>query len=323
MFFFWSLFIIFVIDYSFIFIINLFYIEVFLFIECKVVFMLVKKGFFGFILVFLFVLLISFQGFSSNGKDIFETSCSVCHTIGSGRLVGPDLKNVHGRRSDEWIKQFIKSSQSMIQKGNQDAIDIFNEYGKMPMPDHMHFSDSDLALLLNYIKEESIGGEGSEIVSKKKIILEKLQPEEVLLGQQLFSGNKRFENNGPSCISCHNVRAPDIISGGSLAIDLTGVYSRISDQGVSAILKAPPFPAMASAYESKKLDEDEIFALKAFLRNTKNEYSEIKPYSYGSRLFLVGVVGVIIFLGVISVVWGNRKKYAVNKDIFDRQIKSE
>jgi hypothetical protein len=95
----------------------------------------------------------------------------------------------------------------------------------------------------------------------------------------------------------------------------------MSDAGVAAIISAPPFPAMACAYENKKLDEDEVFALKAFLRSANEKSTQSSSYS--GKLFGIGVVGAIAFLILFSLIWKNRRRDSVNQKIFDRQIKSE
>ena len=33
------------------------------------------------------------------GEQLFQTNCSACHTVGGGRLVGPDLAGVPEKRS--------------------------------------------------------------------------------------------------------------------------------------------------------------------------------------------------------------------------------
>jgi cytochrome c551/c552 len=278
------------------------------------------KQFFNLILVLLFVPLVNIFGNSSEGDKIFNSTCMVCHTIGGGNMVGPDLKDVHKRRSLDWIKSFVRSSQSMIKKGDEQAVKLFNEYNRMPMPDQ-NLNDSQILGIVEYIKERSSPTKKGFV---KKIKLPELQPDEVALGQALFTGQKRFDKNGPSCISCHSINIPDVITGGSLAVDLTKVYSRMSDSGVSAIISSPPFPAMACAYENKKLDEDEIFALKAFLRDTNEKgLPALLKSSYSGKLFGIGILGTVIVLVLISFIWSKRKKGPVNKEIFDRQIKSE
>ncbi len=54
-------------------------------------------------------------GNASEGQDLYKTTCAACHTIGKGRLVGPDLLNVTEKRDQEWLVAFIKSSQSVAE----------------------------------------------------------------------------------------------------------------------------------------------------------------------------------------------------------------
>jgi cytochrome c oxidase cbb3-type subunit III len=51
--------------------------------------------------------------------------------------------------------RFIKSSQEMIKAGDEEATAVFNQFGKIPMPDHMHFSDDEVKSIVAYIKDES------------------------------------------------------------------------------------------------------------------------------------------------------------------------
>lgn len=77
--------------------------------------------------------------------------CSACHTIGKGKLVGPDLKGVTERRSETWLISFIRSSQTMIKNGDAEAVKIFEENNKIPMPDN-NLSDDQIRGILTYIK---------------------------------------------------------------------------------------------------------------------------------------------------------------------------
>jgi len=78
------------------------------------------------------------------------TVCTACHTIGKGKLIGPDLKGISDRYEEQWLIDFIKSSQTMVKNGDEAAIKIFDEY-KIPMPDNA-YTDEQVISILNYIK---------------------------------------------------------------------------------------------------------------------------------------------------------------------------
>lgn len=90
------------------------------------------------------------------GETLFRNNCAACHTIGKGRLVGPDLKDIHTKRSEEWLLKWTKSSSSLIKEGDTAAVAIFNEY-KVPMTDFIFLSDDTIKNILAYIKTESGG----------------------------------------------------------------------------------------------------------------------------------------------------------------------
>lgn len=81
-------------------------------------------------------------------------SCARCHTIGKGKLVGPDLAGVSSRRSEAWLSQFIQSSDSMIASGDTEAKRLFEEHAKTPMPTH-DYSTEEIKSLINYISIET------------------------------------------------------------------------------------------------------------------------------------------------------------------------
>jgi mono/diheme cytochrome c family protein len=88
------------------------------------------------------------------GKAIFMTRCAGCHNINQ-RLTGPALAGVHERRSIEWIISFVKSSQSLVKSGDKDAVSIFEQFNKIPMPDHSDLSDDNIKQIVEYIKSEA------------------------------------------------------------------------------------------------------------------------------------------------------------------------
>lgn len=91
----------------------------------------------------------------AGGKEIFTQTCGACHTIGRGRLVGPDLVNIHARRTEDWILKFVKSSQSVIKSGDEYADSLFQTYNRLVMPDQPNLGDDQIKDIISYIKDKS------------------------------------------------------------------------------------------------------------------------------------------------------------------------
>jgi len=94
----------------------------------------------------------SFQALAEvDGAQIFKQNCTACHTIGGGRLVGPDLDGIVAKRESSWLKSWINSSSELIASGDADAIAIFEEYNKVAMTD-FYFEDEEMDALLAYLE---------------------------------------------------------------------------------------------------------------------------------------------------------------------------
>ncbi|OGT77279.1 MAG: hypothetical protein A3I78_02040 [Gammaproteobacteria bacterium RIFCSPLOWO2_02_FULL_56_15] len=262
-----------------------------------------------------------------SGREIFQKSCAACHSVGGGRLVGPDLAGVNDKRPEDWLLKFIKSSQTLVKSGDKTATALFEEFNKLPMPDQA-LSDDQIRKVLAHIKETGGGpAAGKETAAPPapaaKESAAEGTPAEILLGGHLFEGKVRFANGGPSCKACHDVKNEAVISGGILASELTLVFSRMGKPGVSAILGSAPFPVMQAAYEGKALSENEIRALIAFLQHVDKEHARQMPKEWGWRMFSAGAGGVVVLLGIFSLAGRRRKNRCVNQDIYDRQVTSE
>jgi len=276
-------------------------------------------------LLALFISISHFQNSwaQETGEQIFQTACIACHTIGGGRLVGPDLAGVQERRSQEWLMSFIKSSQSMINEGDTEAVALFEEYNRVPMPDSP-LSEEQIRKVLDYIQTQNSVLKPSTNTSTSEEVEypPSASKENIITGQEMFQGTLRFVNGGPACNACHEVRNDAVIGGGILAAELTTVFSRMGGAGVKAILGQAPFPVMQVAYQNQTLTEDEVTALVAFLEYADSEQYNQLPRDYGLGLFVSGSAGAGILFGLFAFVWRGRKKESVNQKIFDRQIKS-
>jgi hypothetical protein len=85
-----------------------------------------------------------------DGAQLFQI-CGACHTIGKGKLIGPDLYNVTQRKDREWLLRFIKNSTEVIQSGDEYAVKLFEEYNKIPMPPST-YTDEQILAVLDYIE---------------------------------------------------------------------------------------------------------------------------------------------------------------------------
>jgi len=280
------------------------------------------------------------------GEQDYLTFCTACHNIGVEGLLGPDLAGVHDRRSQEWLMEFVDDSTSMIERGDPEAVALFEEYNSVPMPP-LGLSEAQIGGILVYIESASvaIAAGGPPIVVNPPIpdpqaasaepavaaeapVADPDAPlplppaEQIVLGQDLFQGRARFDNDGPTCNSCHEVVNDAVIGGGILAADLTTVFSRLGGPGVQVMVGTSPFPVMQAAYEEKALTADEVNALVSFLQAADQESAFQTPRDYGRGLFFGGVIGTAGFFGFCSILWRGRKRGSVNQTIYDRQVES-
>lgn len=256
---------------------------------------------------------------AETGEELFKRTCAACHTVGGGRLVGPDLAGVTERRSKDWIASFVVSSKAMIDSGDEAAVAIFEEYSRIQMPDQP-LTAAQVSSVIEYI--ESGGTPAATAAAPAPEPAAEPTQADVELGRALFQGTARLENGGPTCNSCHDVVHDDIIGGGLLARDLTTVFSRLGGPGVRAIIGSPPFPVMQRGYEDRPLTPSEVTALVAFLQTSDRDHLLQQPRDYGPKLALSGGVGSALLLGLYTVFWNRRRRTSVNQQIYDRQITS-
>ncbi|HQW06276.1 MAG: c-type cytochrome [Flavobacteriales bacterium] len=259
---------------------------------------------------------------AQDGEAVFKQNCSACHMMGK-RLVGPDLTGVTEKRSDAWLRKFIHSSQSMVKSGDPDAVAIFNEFNQMIMIDQP-LSDPDLDAVLGYLAgfgKPAQQADASVVVEPEAPI--EYTADDIEQGMTLFTGGPH--GGGPSCVSCHNAGTSGI-PGGLLAKDLTHVYARMGHAGITGIMGAPPFPAMASAYSGvAALTEEEIHALAAYLyevdRTSPVEIAQAGSGGYISMM-IWGLAGLVAIMALAAITWWKRLHNPVRHEIIERQIRS-
>jgi len=255
----------------------------------------------------------------SEGEQLFTRVCSACHTIGQGKRVGPDLANVQNRHDNAWIIKFVQSSQTVIKSGDPKAVALFEENNKIIMPDNK-FTDAQVSGIIEYIKSK--GPASGDAAPAPAAVPSEFTKDEEIDGEMIFAGLRSLTNGGAACNSCHNVKYDKIITGGSLAKDLTDAFSRLTEQGVKAIISNPPFPAMAHTYQGRKLTGDEVHNLLAFLKHVDESKDSQQGRDFGLELLFAGLGGGVALIVAFGMLWMRTKRTSVNQAIYDRQIKS-
>jgi nitrite reductase (NO-forming) len=92
------------------------------------------------------------QAEAEKGKKLFqERGCAACHTIGKGKLTGPDLAGVSERRNEEWLKKWLKSPETMLMS-DPIAKEMLGIY-MVPMP-NQGLTDEEIDVLIDYFEYE-------------------------------------------------------------------------------------------------------------------------------------------------------------------------
>jgi mono/diheme cytochrome c family protein len=83
------------------------------------------------------------------GERLFlRVGCISCHTIGKGKLIGPDLTGVTQRRDPEWLKKWLKDPPSLLAT-DATARKLLEEY-LTPMPSY-GLTDAEVDLLVGFL----------------------------------------------------------------------------------------------------------------------------------------------------------------------------
>jgi mono/diheme cytochrome c family protein len=85
------------------------------------------------------------------GQQIFDSLCTACHTIGGGKLIGPDLAGVTSRREESWLIRQIKEPDRLLAENDPIATQLLQEANNIPMVP-LGLSDADVIAVIAYMK---------------------------------------------------------------------------------------------------------------------------------------------------------------------------
>lgn len=235
----------------------------------------------------------------------YRQNCLSCHTIGGGRLVGPDLKDVTDRQDKAWLGRFILNPQAVISSGDAYARKILSDAGGVVMPAVPGLSEAMARSLIDLIEAES-KLESSQFkgvqVSDRPFL-----PADVEHGLDLFNGRAPLENKGPACLSCHTLASASSLGGGVLGPDLTKAYERLGGRaGLTNWLSAPATPLMQAVFAKTPLEPDEIEALVACLESGARQSPAVGTQEGRLGFMSVGTALAVAGLVLLNRIWRGR-----------------
>jgi mono/diheme cytochrome c family protein len=257
-------------------------------------------------ITFILLLFLTTVGVTSaqESADYYRQNCMSCHTIGGGRLTGPDLKNVTERKDRAWLIRFMLDPKGVIDSGDPYAQELLQQSRGVVMPLVAGMNRARAEALLDLIEAES-RLEKSQFAGVQ-ISERPFTPRDIELGRELFIGRVPLKNGGASCISCHNTHGLGGLGGGTLAPDLTTVFERYEGRKALATwLTAPATPTMQSVFKQHPLDAEEVLPLVAYFQHTL-ERSPEDVSTVRLNFVLIGFAGTLLLLGAFDVAWNKR-----------------
>lgn len=243
------------------------------------------------------------------GKQLFEKNCSVCHKIGGGKLVGPELLGVTQRREKAWIMKFIRNSKELIDAGDPIAVKVYNENKKVPMLVFTNLSDGEINSIIDYIDKWEPEKEKvfSVDINKK----EGFSRKEILRGERLFYGLIPFEQGGTTaCVSCHNTVTNDSLNWNPSAMALAGAFMEKDGINIYKSMGEPTSDVMGKAHTGYKLTEQEIFYISAFLSEFSHD-GMIAHKIFPTKLMIFILFALLMTLALIDLIFTKRIKYRI------------
>ncbi|NLY00109.1 MAG: cytochrome c [Rhodopirellula sp.] len=266
-----------------------------------------RSGFPAILLAGLGLVLVAQTVCGQETAQYFRQNCASCHTIGGGRLTGPDLKDVTKRKERDWLVKFIQNPTAVLNSGDAYALKLKEEARGAVMVTIPGMTRDRADALLQLIDAESALEE-----SQFKGIVVSTEPyteQEIEQGRRYVLGTARLANGGAACISCHSVRGTGPLGGGRLGPDLTRVYQRLGGdsprKNLTAWLTAPATATMAPVFRKHPLTKEEVHGLVAFFEHSAQAGGESD--AGGSLAYLLlGVIVAVCGLAGMDAIWRHR-----------------
>ena len=276
--------------------------------------------------------------------DYYRQNCSICHTIGGGRLTGPDLKDLSQRQKREWLVNFLMDPRGTIASGDPYAQKIYEEFRNVPMPNMPGMTRELAERLLDLIEAES-KLEKSQFIGRQTAD-RPFTDDDRSQGYKLFVGQWRLFNGGTACVGCHSAPEPprsgssgvrdnsaapvasrrwigwSALDGGHLGAGLSNAYER---PGGSTPLRdwldADPTETKHPVLKNHPLESDEVHALAAYVDAIEGAQPP-SPSVSRMTFLLLGLVSAIALVFVFDGIW-KLQRWRARRTVPGRQPETE
>ena len=241
---------------------------------------------------------------AQEAAETFRQTCMSCHTIGGGRLVGPDLKDVEQRQDRDWLARFILDPKGVLDSGDPYALKLKDEAGGALMPGVPGMTRKQAEALLDLIAAESVL-EASQFAGLD-LGDEPFTELDIRRGEEIFLGHRALANGAPACIGCHTVGDLPRLGGGTLGPDLSRVYERLQGRkNLASWLLAPATEIMRPVFAGRALTQEEIVPLVAFFEDSARRRRE-DPGTSRFLFLLLGLAGAAGGFVLADGLWRRR-----------------
>ena len=247
----------------------------------------------------------------SPGETIFQTKCVACHTIGKGKLVGPDLKDVTARRDARWLKSFIADPNKLFAANDPTAQQLLSESNNVKMP-ALGLTAAEVDALVAFLAGAGPAAGGEAALTEPGPAL----TGDPAAGRRAFTGELALTGGGPSCIGCHTVSSIGNLGGGALGPELTHAAQRYPGPGLAAVLGNIAFPTMIGPFANRPLTPQEQADLVAFLVEADQGWASIPTFAAGAitantwRVLGIGLTGAVALTVLLALFWPRQRQSA-------------
>ncbi len=199
----------------------------------------------------------------------YVRECSSCHTIGGGKLKGPDLLQAITWKNEDLSKAIKKMEKEVGVMSDQTISEM-------------------IALLKDANVKTRIAAEEQRQLQARRA---SLAPPDTNIGKNLFWGTQKFTNGGLACFACHKVNGV----GGTLGIDLTQAYTKLGEVALISACEKTSYKIMAPHYQTKPVTPQEAVHLTAFFKHVSQApmQSEFSFYTLSTILAFGLLVGIV------------------------------